>query len=133
MSQQASGPLVARPGQYLQFLCCGWESSSSGLGSCAASGWAALPGAQGLWSAQGLTFPQAKLPAAARCEELLAGEGELGAYGHCLCSGCRCPDSAKESFVLTVLGCVSLSICPSASPCLLGSFPWGIALFIGKY
>lgn len=66
MPQQASGPLAARPGRYLQFLCCGWESASSGLGSCAASGWAALPGAQGL------TFPQAKLPAAAHCEELLA-------------------------------------------------------------
>lgn len=33
--------------------------------------------AQRLWSAQGLTSPQAKLKAAAHCEELQACEGEL--------------------------------------------------------
>lgn len=72
MSQQASGTLVALAKTVFAVPVLWWESSSSGLSSCAAAGWAAPPRAQGLWSAQGLTFPQARLQAAAHCEKLQA-------------------------------------------------------------
>lgn len=71
-----------RPRPCLRFLCPGWESASSSLGSCAASVRAAPPRARGLWSAQGLTFSRAKLKAAAPREKLQAYKGELETCPH---------------------------------------------------
>lgn len=49
---------VARPRQYLQFLCCGWESSSSSLGNCAASRGQLLLGLRGYGLVRGSAFPR---------------------------------------------------------------------------
>lgn len=134
VSQQASGPLVIGQGS----IC----------SSCAVSGgpllvWAAvlpldgplLPGLRGCGPLRVSPFPR---PSSR--QRPLVGSSRLTrenfklvcTWGH-LYSGCRCPRSATENFVLPVWGSISLCICPSAIPCLLGSSPWGIALFISKY